>query len=79
MHVVYTCQKLASRQRVNWIVNFWDETGAGRFEWTVMVPPNTTATARVPQTDGQRVTLNGASVNGPEHELPAGEHTFVVT
>ena len=50
----------------------------GRFEWTVVVPPNTTATAHAPNADGKQVTLNGAAVKGAEHELPAGEHTFVV-
>lgn len=51
----------------------------GRFEWTVQVPPNTTATAHVPNADGKAIMLNGAPVKSAEHELPAGEHTFAVT
>jgi alpha-L-rhamnosidase len=50
----------------------------GAFTWTVVVPPNTTATAHVPKADGKAIMLNGAAVSGAEHELVAGEYTFVV-
>lgn len=38
----------------------------GRFEWRVVVPPNTTATVHLPGSAGQA------------HEVAAGEHRFVV-
>jgi alpha-L-rhamnosidase len=49
----------------------------GRFDWTVVVPPNTTATAQLPLPDAQQVTLNGQAVSGAQHELAAGRHHFV--
>jgi alpha-L-rhamnosidase len=49
----------------------------GRFDWTVVVPPNTTATAQLPLADGQTVTLNGEAVSGALHELEAGRYHFI--
>lgn len=49
----------------------------GRFEWTVIVPPNTTATAHLPAA-GRGITLDGRAVDGLAHELRPGTHQFVV-
>jgi len=51
---------------------------SGKFEWTVVVPPNTTATAHLPVKTGQKITMNGKSINGADHELVAGKYQFVV-
>jgi alpha-L-rhamnosidase len=48
------------------------------FEWTVVVPPNTTASLHIPLKDGQRITLNGIAVNGADHELGAGHYKVLV-
>ena len=47
------------------------------WHWTVVVPPNTTATAHLPAV-GEHVTLNDVKVQGAQHELSAGRHVFVV-
>jgi alpha-L-rhamnosidase len=59
--------ELASRWRIE----------DSRFEWTVIVPPNTTATAHVPAA-GQGIRLNGRAVDSLTHELAPGTHQFVV-
>jgi len=46
------------------------------FEYTVTVPPNTTATVHLPH-DGY-VTLNGEVASGLVHELGAGTYRFIV-
>lgn len=48
------------------------------FYWSVIVPPNTSATAYLPITTGQTVSLNGAPVSGAAHELGAGTYQFIV-
>lgn len=48
----------------------------GTFDWTVVVPPNTTATVQLPY-DGPG-TLNGAAISGSVHELNAGTYQFSV-
>jgi alpha-L-rhamnosidase len=48
------------------------------FEWTVLVPPNTTTSVHLPVKDGQNITLNGTAVTGANHELGAGRYNFVV-
>jgi alpha-L-rhamnosidase len=48
----------------------------GKFEWTVVVPPNTTATTHLP-IDG-KISLNGKKAEGLTHELSAGKYRFVV-
>ncbi len=48
----------------------------GKFEWNVVVPPNTTATAHLPING--KVSLNGKNVEGLTHTLSAGEYQFVV-
>ncbi|MHB8753243.1 MAG: glycoside hydrolase family 78 protein, partial [Aggregatilineales bacterium] len=40
----------------------------GNFDWTVIVPPNTTASLHLPAKDGQKITLNGKAVSGACHE-----------
>jgi alpha-L-rhamnosidase len=48
----------------------------GKFEWTVVVPANTTSTVQLP-TDGT-ITINGKKVQGLNHELGAGKYKFIV-
>jgi len=48
----------------------------GNFEYTVTVPPNTTATVHLPR-EG-RITLNGNSVSSLIHHLDAGTYHFCV-
>jgi alpha-L-rhamnosidase len=50
----------------------------GRFDWTVVVPPNTTASVYLPGIDGRSITLNGKAVSGAVHEVEAGTHRFIV-
>lgn len=50
----------------------------GTFNWTVIVPPNTTATAHLPMKNAGKITLNGQPVSGDVHQLEAGEYHFVV-
>lgn len=59
------------------VVSDWKLDG-DRFEWTVVVPPNTTATAYLPVEDGASVTLDDQSVEGAEHKLVAGRYRFVI-
>jgi alpha-L-rhamnosidase len=49
-----------------------------RFEWTIVVPPNTTATAYVPASRQETMKLNGETVVGTVHEIPAGKYHFLV-
>jgi len=55
----------------------WRFTEEG-WTWTIIVPPNASATAHVPNV-GDRITLNGTTISGSQHELAAGRHVFVVT
>ncbi len=71
-HASATVRTLFGELRSAWTLS------DGRLAWAIVVPPNTTATAHVPNAEGKHVTLNGAAVNGAEHELSAGEHSFVV-
>jgi alpha-L-rhamnosidase len=48
----------------------------GTFEYTVVVPPNTTATVYLPH-EG-RITLNGNAVSGLIHDIDAGTYQFIV-
>jgi alpha-L-rhamnosidase len=48
----------------------------GSFEYTVVVPPNTTATVHLPQNG--RITLNGNPVSGLVHNLEAGTYQFSI-
>ena len=58
------------------LVSAWTLDG-DRFEWTVVIPPNATATATVPPQAGATVSLNGQAVSGDRHTLDAGTHHFV--
>ncbi len=51
---------------------------AGNFNWTIVVPPNTTATVYTPANDRQKITLNGKAVSGTTLELAAGHYRAVV-
>jgi alpha-L-rhamnosidase len=59
------------------LVSQW--TLADTFEWTVVVPPNTTATVHLPVKEASDITLNGQDVSGSVHEVEAGRYHFVVS
>ena len=58
-----------------------------KFEWTVVVPPNTTATVHLPVQDGYTLTLDGQAIDGQvidkqgvagaTRELAAGKYQFL--
>jgi len=50
----------------------------GKLHWTVVVPPNTTASLHVPAKDGDKITLNGKVVSGAAQEVGAGKYQVVV-
>ena len=50
----------------------------GTFEWTVIIPPNTSATVYLPLQEARAITLNGQAVSGSVYEVEAGEYRFVV-
>jgi alpha-L-rhamnosidase len=50
----------------------------GTFAWTVIVPPNTTATVYLPVQEGSTIKLDGKAISGLVHELEAGEYHFAV-
>ena len=54
----------------------------GKFDWTIVIPPNTTATVHLPLVssadESAKIKLNGKSARGAVHELGAGEYRFVV-
>ena len=56
--------------RSDWLLD------GGTFDWTVAVPPNTTATATVPLKGA--ITVNGEEIEGSTVELAAGEYRIVV-
>jgi len=61
------------------IVSAW-KARAGRFEWEVTVPPNTTAAARFPVPAGAKTTgLKGLRQTRGTYELPAGTYRFAAT
>ncbi len=59
------------------LVSSWKLDG-NRFEYSVVIPPNTEATVILPIT-GSRITLNGAAASGQVHKLSAGSYTFAVS
>jgi alpha-L-rhamnosidase len=59
------------------LVSDWKVEG-GKFSWTVIVPPNTTATLHLPAKEGDKITLNGKIISGPTHEVAAGKYQFAV-
>jgi alpha-L-rhamnosidase len=50
----------------------------GKFDWTVIVPPNTSATLQLPSNGAQQISLNGEPVSGLTHEVEAGAYHLVV-
>jgi len=54
----------------------------GKFDWTVVIPPNTTATVHLPLAsiadENAKIKLNGKAARGAVHELGAGAYRFVV-
>jgi alpha-L-rhamnosidase len=73
--LTHACGKL--KTMYGELLSEWKLNG-NKFEWTVIVPPNTTATVYPPVKDSQRITLNGSAVGGPVHQLTAGKYQFVV-
>ncbi|NUQ04473.1 MAG: family 78 glycoside hydrolase catalytic domain [Anaerolineae bacterium] len=51
----------------------------GKFHWTVVVPPNTTASAHLPANFSRSVTLNGGAASGTILELSAGTYEIVAS
>ncbi|MEO8609761.1 MAG: glycoside hydrolase family 78 protein [Chloroflexota bacterium] len=58
------------------LVSQW-EFHDSRFEWTVVVPPNTTATVYPPVGNAGKISMNGKTVSGSVHEIAAGQYQFV--
>ncbi|MBX3062736.1 MAG: family 78 glycoside hydrolase catalytic domain [Anaerolineae bacterium] len=58
------------------LVSRW-ELKDGVFEWVVIVPPNTSATAYLP-VSGSQMTMNGESISGAVQHLVAGKYQFTV-
>ncbi len=50
----------------------------GRFEWSIQIPPNASATVHVPAKAGQSVIMNGSPVQEMVQDLAAGDYRFVV-
>jgi len=50
----------------------------GTFEWEIVVPANTTATAHLPMRDTSTIHLNGEPVSESVHEVGAGRYHFVM-
>ena len=48
-----------------------------RFEWNIIVPPNTTATARLPNQARTKIKLNGKAVKETVHNLASGKHRLL--
>ena len=59
------------------VVSDW-KLNQGRFEWTVVIPPNTRATVHLPAGLERAITMNGQPVSGLVHEVEAGEYHFDV-
>jgi alpha-L-rhamnosidase len=60
------------------LVSQWKHKN-GTFDWTVVIPPNTSATVHLPVQEASKITLNGQAVSGSVHEVEAGEYHFVVS
>lgn len=56
------------------LVSEW-KTANGKFDWTVVVPANTTATIHLPK--GKKI-MDGKSIDNEVQELGAGKYHFVV-
>lgn len=49
----------------------------GAFTWTVVIPPNTTATIYLPVSESHTITLNEEPITGTVHKLTAGKYQIV--
>jgi len=58
------------------LVSSWEIDG-DTFKWTVTIPPNTTATAHIPESFGSNILLNDEAIEGSTTELKAGTYHFV--
>lgn len=59
------------------ITSSWQIDG-GRFDWTVIVPPNTTATVHLPAIGSGTATMNGTPVSGSIVDVCAGTYHFTM-
>ena len=50
----------------------------GTFQWTVIIPPNTSATVYLPIGKGSKIVLNEQTTHGSVRKVGAGEYCFVV-
>jgi alpha-L-rhamnosidase len=50
----------------------------GKFEWTVVVPANTSATVHLPAKEGSRIMMDGKSISHTFQTLEAGQYQFIV-
>jgi alpha-L-rhamnosidase len=48
------------------------------FDWTVVIPPNTTASVYLPVQTERKILMNGQAVSSSVFEIRAGEYRFVV-
>jgi alpha-L-rhamnosidase len=60
------------------LLSEWKLNGS-TFEWTVSVPPNTTATVHSPVEDGQTITMNGQITGDSVQNVGAGTYQVVVS
>jgi alpha-L-rhamnosidase len=60
------------------LISNW-KTNNGTFDWEIVIPANTTATATIPMRTNQAITLNGEPVSSAVHELGAGKYHIDVT
>jgi alpha-L-rhamnosidase len=58
------------------VVSDW-QIQDGYFEWTMIVPANTSATVYLPFATAPRISLDGESIDGLIHEIPAGKYQFI--
>jgi alpha-L-rhamnosidase len=59
------------------ISSSWKRVGAS-IEYTVIVPPNSTATVQLPLSSGATVTVNGKRLSGMSTQLRSGTYRFVI-
>ncbi len=57
------------------LVSKW-QIKKNRFEWKIILPPNTTGTAHLPPQARTKIKLNGKAVKEKVHHLEAGEYFF---
>lgn len=51
----------------------------GSFDWTIVIPANTSATVHLPVKESREITLNGKSESAREYLLEAGMYRFIVS